>query len=215
MREIAQKVATRPAATAIKTHHPKPGSSFSHDPAGDTTLDFAAGARIVGITFPEHFGGTRCIGYHDGERGSFPASTIMLESPDKGDVEISAQSTLIAFAKWDFKSTGSEKLGWLVFKKGEKISNIGYKFQDYWCWSGQNMKGRWGLFPAEFVETLQEQPASGSSIIRRSSRLGFGSLSAKLGSLSLKRSKSNKPKESRSSDIVAHEEGSLEASSYF
>jgi hypothetical protein len=33
---------------------------------------------------------------------------------------------------------------------------VGYTFQDQWCWSGQNGKGKWGLFPAVFVSGLQE-----------------------------------------------------------
>jgi hypothetical protein len=66
------------------------------------------------------------------------------------------RSTLIAFAKWEFKPKDAKEGGWLQFKKGERLSNIGYTFQDQWCWSGQNARGKWGLFPAAFVDHLQD-----------------------------------------------------------
>lgn len=177
MTEIATKVATRPSAYAITTHHPKTIRNISRDPDGNQTLHFAAGARIVGITFPEHFGGQWCIGYHNGERGSFPASAIVLELPLREDVLMNAQSTLIAYAKWDFKPKDAKDGGWLKFSKGEKISAVGFTFQDQWCWSGQTSKGKWGLFPAAFMENLQEAQAP---------RLGGSPTTAKTGGLGLR-----------------------------
>jgi hypothetical protein len=159
MSEIVPKVATRPVAHATTTHHPKNNRSSSRDPEGNPTLHFAAGARIVGITFPERFGGQWCIGYHDGERGSFPANMIALEMPVREDVLMNAQSNLVAFAKWDFKPKDAKEGGWLSFKKGERIGCVGYTFQDQWCWSGQigtGSKSKFGLFPAAFVEGLRE-----------------------------------------------------------
>jgi hypothetical protein len=177
--EIASKVATRPTAHASITHHPKLTSSTFHDPDGNPTLHFAAGARIVGITFPKAFNGTWCTGYHDGKRGSFPASVITLERPVYEDLRMNAQSSLIAFAKWDFKPKQAKEGEWLSFKKGECISAIGYSYPDHWCWSGQILdskgKSRWGIFPAAFVEGLREAssiplPASSPGGLRS----GFG-----------------------------------------
>ena len=180
MREIGQKIATRPSGHAISTSHPKPNTAKSRDPAGEAVLHFASGARIVGITFPERFGGAWCIGYHDGERGSFPATSITLEMPDKVDIRMNDKSTLVAFAKWDFKPKEAKDGGWLQFKKGDRLSNIGYTFQDQWCWTGQNGKGKWGLFPAAFVENLQDGgnfgTSPGSIRTSRMSSFGIGSL---------------------------------------
>ena len=159
MKEIASKSASRPAGYATTTHHPKNNRPSSHDPEGNPSLNFAAGARIVGITFPERFHGQWCMGYHDGERGSFPASTVMLEMPVREDVLMNAQSNLVAFAKWDFKPKDAKDGGWLKFSKGDRISAVGYTFQDQWCWSGQTgmgNKAKFGLFPAAFVEGLKE-----------------------------------------------------------
>jgi hypothetical protein len=180
MREIGQKIATRPSGHAISTSHPKPNTAKSRDPAGEAVLHFASFARIVGITFPERFGGAWCIGYHDGERGSFPAASITLEMPDKDDIRMNDKSTLVALAKWDFKPKEAKDGGWLQFKKGDRLSNIGYTFQDQWCWTGQNGKGKWGLFPAAFVENLQDggnfATSPGSIRTSRMSSFGIGSL---------------------------------------
>jgi hypothetical protein len=156
MHELGSKVATRPSAFATTTNNPKITTSKSRDPDGNLVLYFATGARIVAITFPDHLGGTWCVGYHDGARGAFPASMITLEMPPRGQVPMNAQSTLVAYAKWDFKPKDAKEGGWLKFSKGEKISCVGYVFQDQWCWSGQNAKGKWGLFPSAFVGHLTE-----------------------------------------------------------
>ncbi|RDW64066.1 hypothetical protein BP5796_10568 [Coleophoma crateriformis] len=152
---IAQKVTSRAAAYASTTHHPKNKHSTSLDPEGNPALHFASGARIVGITFPSRFKGEWCTGYHDGQKGSFPASAIMLDIPSE-PVLMSPQSQLIATARWDFKPKDAKEGGWLKLSKGERVTNIGYSFQDQWCWSGQSSKGKWGLFPAAFVEDLRE-----------------------------------------------------------
>ncbi|KAF4627996.1 hypothetical protein G7Y89_g10153 [Cudoniella acicularis] len=55
--EIASKVATRASAQATSTHNPKTSGRNARDPDGNETLHFAAGARIVGITFPERWSG--------------------------------------------------------------------------------------------------------------------------------------------------------------
>jgi hypothetical protein len=60
------------------------------------------------------------------------------------------RSNLAATARWDHKPDKS-LAGWLSFSKKEKITNIGYPYQDFWCWSGKNARGQWGLFPRDFV----------------------------------------------------------------
>lgn len=189
MMEIAPKASSRPSATASITHHPKNTRSGYRDPEGNPTLHFAAGARIVGITFPERFHGQWCIGYHDGERGSFPANTVTLEMPIREDVLMNAQSNLVAFAKWEFKPPKDAKEGgWLRFSKGERISAVGYTFQDQWCWSGQTgtgSKSKFGLFPASFVEGLREDTGDRAVEGRGHGKFGTSPGSVKSGGLGL------------------------------
>jgi hypothetical protein len=188
MMEIAPKASSRPAATASATHHPRNTRSGHRDPEGNLTLHFAAGARIVGITFPERFHGQWCVGYHDGERGSFPANTITLEMPVPEDVLMNAQSKLVAFAKWDFKLKDAKEGGWLKFTKGDRISAVGYTFQDQWCWSGQTgsgSKAKFGLFPAAFVDGLREDIGNKSVEGRSYGKLGTSPGSVKKSSLGL------------------------------
>ncbi|CZR64176.1 uncharacterized protein PAC_14073 [Phialocephala subalpina] len=189
IREIAQKVATRPSATAVVTHHPKRGHSGATDPDGHPAMHFAVGAKIVGVTFPTQFGGQWCMGYHDGERGSFPASAITLDLPAREDLLMNQASPLVATAKWDFKPKEAKDStrGWLKFNKGDLITNIGYTFQDQWCWSGYTNRGKaWGLFPQAFVENLGEGGQISSSPSVRH-KFGFG----KMPTLQLARSPTN------------------------
>lgn len=199
MSEILQKVATRPSGHASVTHHPKSGSSSTRDPAGEPVLHFAIGARIVGITFPERFKGEWCSGYHDGERGSFPANTIILEQPPAEDYMMNPKSTLVATARWDFKPKDAKDMRWLKFSKGDKITCIGYVFVDQWCWSGQDKKGRWGIFPRAFVENLVDGTKLAMSTSPGSVRSsGFGS---RMTSFSLGRKSSRQERTERSMSI--------------
>lgn len=184
--EIATKIATRPTATATITHNPKNTARTARDPDGNESLHFAIGAKIVAITFPDKFLGQWCVGYHDGERGSIPASCLTLEMPTKEYIKMDTQSTLVATAKWDFKPKEGKEGGWLKFSKGDKITCVGYQHQDQWCWSGQTSKGKWGIFPASFAENLHE---SGKSVPASTSGLGFKS---RMPSFSIGRNKSAK-----------------------
>lgn len=159
MSEIASKVTSRPSAHAVITHHPKPTSKTFRDPDGQPTMHFADGAKIVGISFPERWGGNWYVGYHDGERGSFPANSVSFIPPPRDDVKLNPQSSLQAVAKWDWKPKDKDE-GWLKFSKGERIYNIGYSWQDQWCWSGCNSKRKWGIFPSLFVEDLMNTDSS-------------------------------------------------------
>lgn len=180
--EIAPLVAVRPSANAITTYHPKNSRTNSKDPDGNPALHFAAGARILGIAFPENFGGAWCTGYHDGEKGSLPSAAITLDLPSNEDIHMNPQSSLVAFAKWEFKPRDAKEGGWLKFSRGDKISHIGYTFYDQWCWSGQTKNGKWGLFPMAFVEGLRDGGTSmGSPVSVKSGLMGlrkFGSMSS-------------------------------------
>jgi hypothetical protein len=174
---IAQKAATRPSAMAISSNHPKNNRTDSRDPDGNDVLHFALGARIVGITFPDRFNGQWAIGYHDGVRGAFPTACIAIDPPGRDEEVMNSNSNLVAFAKWDFKLKKSKDDPWLKFNKGETVSHIGFKYQDQWCWTGQNAKGQWGIFPNSFVDNLHDRSLSntGPASIKK------GSLSSKIG----------------------------------
>ena len=169
--EIAPEVAVRPAGNAVITYNPGRPRNDAKDAESIPKLHFAAGARILGITFPEHLAGAWCVGYHDGEKGMFPSASVSLEPPNSQDVFMSPQSSLIAFARWSF-APKEGKEGWLKFSRGDRIINIGYTFQDQWCWSGQTKNGKWGLFPACFVEGLQD----GGNVIGGGGRKSSGFL---------------------------------------
>lgn len=169
-------------------------------------MHFADGAKIVGITFPERFGGNWCIGYHDGERGSFPANTVTFLPPPRDEVKMNPQSSLQAVAKWDWKPKDKEE-GWLKFSKGERIYNIGYAWQDQWCWSGCTGKGKWGLFPSGFVEDLMSTDSSsgnakaskilGTDIEKKErgglgAAFGFSGGKGRIGGLTLSRNRSSR-----------------------
>ena len=196
MTEIAAKVNSRPSGYAIVSNHYKPTHPKSRDPDGNPILHFAAGALIVGISFPEQFHGQWCIGYHDGDRGAFPASSITLDLPNREDRVMNAQSTLVTWAKWDFKPKDLKDGGWISFKKGEKISCVGYAFQDQWCWSGQTSKGKWGLFPSAFMDELRVDDGTGAAPASR----GLG---ARIASIPLGRKKTTRPPE-RSGSLVSN-----------
>ncbi|KAI9730045.1 MAG: hypothetical protein M1818_008314 [Claussenomyces sp. TS43310] len=151
--DLTDKLRARPTAVALVTHRQHEKDYKEKDPDGNKTLQFAAGANIVGVTYPPRFNGQWCCGYHDGEKAHFPASTIQLNRPSKENVPLSSKSPLIAIAKWEHRSKDTSS-GWLSFKSNEKITNIGFAYEDFWCWSGMNSKGKYGFFPAAFLEGL-------------------------------------------------------------
>lgn len=153
--DITAKLASLPKAHAIVNHRERAKGFKGRDPDRCQTLQFALGARIVGITYPPRFNGTWCQGYHDGDKACFPASTIALEPPSTEELTSNPKSTLFATAKWDHKPRDTTS-GWLKFSKKDKITNISFQYQEAWCWTGQNPKGKWGFFPASFVEGLDE-----------------------------------------------------------
>jgi hypothetical protein len=192
---IAQRAASRPSAQANSSNNPKNGRTDSRDPDGNPVLHFAVGARIIGISFPDKFHGTWCIGYHDGLRGAFPATTITLDLPNRDDEVMNTNSNLVAFAKWDFKLKNAKEGRWLKFTKGETITHIGFKYQDQWCWTGQNAKGQWGLFPNAFVDNLHD----GGMLPNSSRSIKKGSLTSRMTTLSLGRHKSSNKHERKTS----------------
>ncbi|KAK8051810.1 hypothetical protein PG993_003195 [Apiospora rasikravindrae] len=148
-----------PSAVAVTDHLVRPGDRQNVGPDGEKTLQFLEGARILGVEFPEKWGGKQCIGWHDGARGSFPARCISLLPPRKGDVRIPGMNndgmTVTARWKWAPSDPGS---GWLTFDKGATIRNVSCELynarldQGQWCWSGMTKDGKVGFFPQSHIK---------------------------------------------------------------
>ncbi|KZL77971.1 SH3 domain-containing protein [Colletotrichum tofieldiae] len=62
-----------PVATALKSHVQRWGENLVGPDGNPDVLKFFIGAKIVGVEFPEKWGGKWCMGWHDGVRGPFPA----------------------------------------------------------------------------------------------------------------------------------------------
>jgi hypothetical protein len=63
------------------------------------------------------------------------------------------KSSLAATARWDYRPRDTIT-GWLHFSKKDRITHIAYPYQEFWCWSGMNSKGKWGIFPRDYVDGL-------------------------------------------------------------
>ncbi len=63
------------------------------------------------------------------------------------------KSSLTATARWDHKPKDTIS-GWLHFSKKDRITHIAYPYQEFWCWSGMNSRGKWGIFPKDYVDGL-------------------------------------------------------------
>ncbi|RYP55829.1 hypothetical protein DL771_012296 [Monosporascus sp. 5C6A] len=113
-------------------------------------LQFAVGAKIVGIEFPAKYDGKWALGWHDGVRAAFEADAVLLDTPPKGEIRMQGTSNLQAIARWKWNQKGGDEK-WLKFDKGDVIKNISWSHKDHWCWSGTSSKG-WGIFPQSHIE---------------------------------------------------------------
>jgi hypothetical protein len=164
---VSTDISSLPTGYAIQAHRPKSGSKFcAKDPNGNSTLQFAIGAQIAGIAFPLNLKGQWYSGYHDGTQGLFPSETIRLNAPSKTDIVITPKSSLVATARWDHNPKDTSA-SWLAFSRKEVITHIGFRFEDHWCYSGQNRKGKFGIFPKEFVVVNESLKDEGGDVVRR------------------------------------------------
>lgn len=121
-----------PTATATQTCRPTPTSAMRRPPDGAEVLPVAAGARVLGVEFPERYQGEWCLGWVDHERGLLPAEAVRLDPPRRHGWDARGQrggslSGMRAVARWKFATKeGKDKDGtqWLSFGKGEVITNI-------------------------------------------------------------------------------------------
>ncbi|KAL2754047.1 hypothetical protein ACRALDRAFT_2028557 [Sodiomyces alcalophilus JCM 7366] len=157
---------TLPTATAVKAHVRKRGEIKPlTDPDGsEDILQFLPGARIVGIEFPAKWGGSWCMGWHDGVRGAFPFKLVEIEPPKPGDVSYNANSSVSVKARWKWSpKLNKDEAPWLPLDKGDTIRSVGWVYQDHWCWSGTNSKGKTGVFPASHIDPASIREVGHSS----------------------------------------------------
>ena len=88
--------------------------------------EFAQGARITGITWPQQHKGEWLFGWHDGVFASVPTDLVRLEPPPQNEMKIRGNSMIRAKAKWKFAP--KDKGDWLSFNKDEIITNITCEF---------------------------------------------------------------------------------------
>jgi hypothetical protein len=124
--EVADEIARRPVATATQTVKRMYGMKLLHDRS--KAFEMAAGARIVGVEFPEKYLGEWCMGYHDGAYASFPMDVVRLEPPPPQEIRMGATSNVTATAKWKFPVRDKKSGNWLKLEKGDVIGNINCKF---------------------------------------------------------------------------------------
>ena len=182
--------ANLPVATATKMHLQRYGEKKLPRPEGlgdrRELLQFFAGATVVGVAFPAAWAGKWATGWHDGRWGAFPAKCVELERPRRrsempplslqqqtsassggggGIGAVTVTRSVVARWKWEPGKDAVEK-GWLVFDKGETITQVGWVERSHWCWSGVNKKGQVGVFPRSHVrwDQVKEEVATPPSV---------------------------------------------------
>ncbi|KAG6005575.1 hypothetical protein E4U21_007834 [Claviceps maximensis] len=197
------QISRRPTGTAQEQARRLFGQRllFDRSPA----LDLCYGARVVGVEWPEKYNGEWIFAWHDGIHASVPADIIKIDAPPSEDIRMVSSSLLRAKARWKFhqKEKDKDQSLWLKFDKNEAITNISYCDPDFWCWSGTNSKGKWGIFPKVFLEpnTIQELTVEGAD---RAATLNNekNKSSSMLAKFSLKRRPSGRPLTGRPPSIT-------------
>ncbi|KAI0008582.1 hypothetical protein F4779DRAFT_618460 [Xylariaceae sp. FL0662B] len=163
MTGISKEISRLPSAIATETRKTQNGVMRT-PPDRTPVLQFAIGARIVGIEFPAKYEGKWGIGWHDGVRAAFESESVQIDAPPKTEIKMQGTSNVQAIARWKWHQKGDER--WLKFDKGDVIKNIGWAYAEHWCWSGTTSKG-WGIFPQSHMDpnTIRTaQPGDGSSV---------------------------------------------------
>ncbi|KAL6923701.1 hypothetical protein FSST1_000975 [Fusarium sambucinum] len=160
--EQASNTSHLPTATAKEAARRMYGQRLLYDrtPAHELVLN----ARIVGLSWPPKYLGEWAMGFHDGIQASVPTEILRLDPPPPEQVKVDGTSPVQATAKWKFNHKDKAKGDWLKFEKDEIITNISWPYQEFWCWSGTNAKGKTGIFPQAFIDaaTLRDFGKSGS-----------------------------------------------------
>ncbi|KAF4457013.1 hypothetical protein F53441_1028 [Fusarium austroafricanum] len=115
-------------------------------------LELVANAKICGLSWPAKYLGEWAMGWYDGQWASVPMEIIKLDPPPSSEVKIDGTSPVQVTSRWKFNHKDKGKSDWLKFEKDEVITNISWSYQEFWCWSGTNAKGKTGIFPQAFVD---------------------------------------------------------------
>ncbi|CAN8102200.1 unnamed protein product [Discula destructiva] len=169
-----------PTAIAVQTCRPGAAGTLRRRANDTEVLSYAAGARILGVKFPDKYQGEWCAGWSDHEYGLIEAEALSFEPPAANSVRNQGSSSMKAVARWKSAATAKDSKGdWLVFGKGEVITNIGWSHQDHWCWRGTNAKGKSGLFLRPHIEpgTLMEDASRSGGVSVTSAERKAGLLS--------------------------------------
>ncbi len=136
MEGINKEIQLLPTATAVDTIKRVHGT-LKRPPGGGDPLQFAAGARIMGIEFPEKYNGEWCIGWADQSRATFPADAIKLDPPPQRDIKLLTPSPMTATVRWKWNVKDKERTDWLKLEKNDVITNIACKCfrRDVVCWA--------------------------------------------------------------------------------
>ncbi|KAI5862519.1 hypothetical protein GGS23DRAFT_605472 [Durotheca rogersii] len=142
-----------PSAIAVKGHVKRYGRDVT-DPEGnsDQVLRFLEGGRVVGIEFPEKWKGKWCVGWHDGQWGTFPLKHVILEGPARTPGMATAAEGVFVTTRWKWDVKDST-VGWISFDKDETLSNVSWINMDDWCWFATKKNGKSGIFPRSHVRT--------------------------------------------------------------
>jgi hypothetical protein len=113
--------------------------------------------------------------------------TLRLDPPLSAAIKMDETSRVQATARWKFNSEDKIKDeaqgNWLKFDRDDTITHISCKwpaskpldfafvvlfsnfligpYQEFWCWSGMNAEGKWGIFPQAFIDISTLQHSSG------------------------------------------------------
>lgn len=200
---------TLPTARAVETVRQAVGTLRAPPDKSLPPLQFAAGARIVGVEFPARFGGEWASGWNDNAKGLFPASAVRLEPPPRDQIVTassqpgSGASSVRVVARWKFvvkDGCRDRDSDWLRLEKGETVTNVGWAYPGHWCWSGVSSKGKWGIFPQTHVDasTLREgPPADRASISSHERNMKVSGLLARMSMRSRAGSSPSDPKGAR------------------
>ncbi|KAF7544694.1 hypothetical protein G7Z17_g9744 [Cylindrodendrum hubeiense] len=155
-------------------------------------LEMAQGAKVVGVSWPEKYVGEWAFGWHDGIFASLPSEILKLDPPPDNEIQLAGTSQLQVTTRWKFNPKDKKGTSWLKFDKDETLSNVNWAYQDHWCWSGTNAKGKWGIFPQAFVDvnTVREPIGTGSdrASILSSEKNKSGSVLSRFGTRKSNRS---------------------------
>ncbi|KAM5343811.1 hypothetical protein ACJ41O_012348 [Fusarium nematophilum] len=177
------RIASLPVARATKDHIRRRNEKPQARPDSvSEVLQFMAGARILGVEFPEKWDGKWCQGWHDGAFGTFPSKIIQLELPLRVNITSLPKTPRTGVARWKFEVKAKPGSGWLPFSKGETIYNLAWDDPHGWFWSGSNARGQTGIFPKSHIGIESIQDGSLQNTRRKQSsgeKSRFGSLFGK------------------------------------